>query len=171
MAAPATQTPDVKGVQKVMLPIVRRKVPAGYTADRRRWKKGKKGQQVPTNEEGEQDSTIGAQQPKSGTSTKDNLSRAFEGDRPKHKPKTKFFFLKNRKRKDENMGPQLFSQEAPYKDLEFMTKFWRGSKNNDDAFEPTDQDKIKKKQKVKKGQKPKPQGTYQPDIQPGIDSR
>ena len=40
----ATQSDDVTGIQKAMMPIVRRKVPAGYTkmGKKKKKKKGKK---------------------------------------------------------------------------------------------------------------------------------
>jgi hypothetical protein len=218
-ATPATQSTNVKGVPKVMLPIVRRKVPAGYTADVRKWKK-KKGKQVPI-KEAEDPANAGDMYPQAMTQNKfvpspqDNMSRTFDGDRPKYKPKKKFFLKKKKAKKvdeqtmempmqqrpaiwdfdylarafkgkrptfkgkkqeitpepkkkakkpvdEQFMGPQIFNQDSPYKDLEFLTKFWKGSKNNKEITGPEEQEPEKKSKKAKKK---KPQGTYQPDVQ------
>lgn len=170
----ATQSSDVRGIQKVMSPIVRRKVPAGYIEDVRKKKKRK----ITIHEEEQQDvdsydsmSSKG----RKGNSSYSNMGKTFDGTRPKYKPKTSFLF-NEKKKKHRKVQEELggLTQSAPYQDLEFLTKFWREGKGKAN-LENVDKDKkdwagIKRKEKTSKNKKKKPQGTYQPEVQKDKDA-
>jgi hypothetical protein len=88
------------------------------------------------------------------------LRKGFEGDRPGYKPKKQKLTKKkgDSKKKpipveEQFMGPQLFYDSSPYHDLEFLVKFWRGSKKGDLA---RPEGTPKKPKKLKE----KPIGTY-----------
>jgi hypothetical protein len=144
-----TQASDVSGIQKAMYPIVRRKVPAGYVADVRKKKKKKITEGDDANLAYTQSTSKGMPSPP------DNLFKTFRGDRPKYKQKKKFL----NKKKVEEQAITAFGNGSPYHDLEYLTKFWRGTKDGEST---AGESKGKRKEKTKKK---KPQGTYQPDVQ------
>jgi hypothetical protein len=89
------------------------------------------------------------------------LRKGFEGDRPGYKMKKQRMTKKKgdtKKRpvpvEEQFMGPQLFYDSSPYHDLEFLVKFWRGSKKGE-LFKPEGAPK-----KTKKLKKDRPIGTY-----------
>jgi len=164
----ATQSLDVKGIQKVMPPMVRRKVPAGYIEDTRKKKKKKR---IHEEEQVDVDSYDSMKSKgRSGNTSYSSMGKTFDGTRPKYKPKTNFLFNKKRKkhrRVEEDLGG--LTQSAPYQDLEFLTKFWREGKSKANLANVDKGKKdwagTKRKEKVSKNKKKKPQGTYQPEIQ------
>lgn len=88
------------------------------------------------------------------------LRKGFEGDRPGYKMKKQKLTKKKgdlRKKpvpvEEQFMGPQLFYDASPYHDLEFLVKFWRGSKKGDIARPEGTPKKLKKL-------KERPIGTY-----------
>jgi hypothetical protein len=89
------------------------------------------------------------------------LRRGFEGDRPGYVPKKQKITKKDKSHKgikksvpveEQFMGPQLFYDSSPYNDLEFLVKFWRGSKKGE-LMRPESAPKRKKRED-------KPLGTY-----------
>ena len=89
------------------------------------------------------------------------LRRGFEGDRPGYKPKKQKITKKDKSRKgikkpvpveEQFMGPQLFYNDSLYHDLEFLVKFWRGSKKGE-LMRPESAPKRKRRED-------KPLGTY-----------
>jgi hypothetical protein len=169
----ATQSDDVRGIQKVMSPIVRRKVPAGYIEDVRKKKKRK----ITIREEEQQDVDSYdsmTSKGRKGNSSYSNMGKTFDGTRPKYKQKTDFLFNKKKKKHRKVQEEIGMTQSAPYQDLEFLTKFWREGKGKAN-LENVDKDKkdwagIKRKEKTSKNKKKKPQGTYQPDVQKDKDA-
>jgi hypothetical protein len=157
---PATQSPDVKGIPKIMPPIVRRKLPAGYIEDTKKKKKRK----IIIHEEEEHQDVDSydsmTSKGRRGNSSYSNMGKAFDGTRPKYKPKTNFLFNKKRKKRrkvQEELGG--LTQMAPYQDLEFLAKFWRegkGKENLSNVDKKATPSQLKRKEKVSKNKKKKP---------------
>lgn len=161
---PATQSSDVEGVPKVMSPIVRRKVPAGYIETTKKNKKKKKIQEEESQEEAPDAYDYLSSKSKNPSSSYGGLNKTFQGNRPKYKPKLNFLFKKIRGKKGKKIHEQAaipgLTQTAPYQDLELLRKFWRGSKSGEEKVSGKT-----KKDKTAKSKKKKPQGSYQPEVQ------
>jgi len=167
---PATQSPAVRGIQKIMSPIVRRKLPAGYIEDTKKKKKRK----ITIHEEEEQQDVDSydsmTSKGRRGNSNYSNIGKTFNGTRPKYKQKTNFLFNK-KKKKNKKVQEELggLTQSAPYQDLEFLTKFWREGKGKENLRRVDKEIKswagTKRKEKTSKDKKKKLPGTYQPEKQ------
>lgn len=118
-----------------------------FAGERPKYKRKKNFFAKPTNIVKEQEEGLPMQQ-RPAIWDHDYLKKTFKGSRPKYKPKGPK--IEGKKKVDEQfMGPQIFYNDSPYKDLEYLTKFFKGVRDSE--------------KKSPKKNKKKAQGTYGPD--------
>jgi len=162
MAGPATQSQAVKGVPKVVGPIVRRKVPAGYVADVRKRKKKK---QVSEQHEA-------GLAPPTQLATYQDLEyqrKHWAGVRPEYKPKRNYFnkpiTKKKKKGKDEEesdlktsvtveqYNPMKTRDVPPNYLVRSLTPFFYGQGKSEREYNPKTEYINKPPKKKKRGDK------------------